>query len=67
MGFISQLYVEHCTVIHIMIAGLYLIRSEEHTSVGKNKIDKLMVIIFCGYPIISIFDQIANWSGIPFK
>lgn len=25
MGFISQLYVEHCTVIHIMIAGLYLI------------------------------------------
>lgn len=32
--------------------------------VGKNKIDKLMVIIFCGYPIISIFDQIANWSGI---
>ena len=147
MGFISQLYVEHCTVIHIMIAGLYLIcyikeddekkkcsevwllstvsgaicmflipkmffiennRTKGYRAihlkgisdlinaittnlftllntyskcvllwivfcilgillfrmVGKNKIDKLMVIIFCGYPIISIFDQIANWSGI---
>lgn len=148
MGFTSQLYVEHCTIIHIMIAGLYLIyymREENDVKkkcskvwllstvvgaicmflipklffiennrtkgyraihlngvadlinaittnaftllntyskcvflwiifcilgilllrmVGQNKIDKLMVIIFCIYPIISIFDQITNWSGI---
>lgn len=41
------------------ILGILLLRM-----VGQNKIDKLMVIIFCIYPIISIFDQITNWSGI---